>query len=194
MIFNKDLLDKIDSENKSIKNEINLILQKNEDFQKNIIEKLNILDSKINSFDNNLNKLNLKFDEELKKIKNISLDLNKELEQIKLSKNTMVSKIYSDLSKELNDQMKFIKTDMNSYNNLKESFSKLLNESSSIVSNIEKLNKISKNINEIDFTMSRYSKQIDLSDKEKLRLMAQIESLQKVISAERKFKRKGFQN
>jgi len=123
---------------------------------------------------------------ETPKLVALGVDLNREIEQFKLSRTNIIATITTDISRQLNEGIRKIKTDIEAYETLKASFVRMFVETDKITENIALFNNAISSLKEIDYSLSRYSRQVELADKEKLRLMQQIDSLQKIISIERR--------
>jgi len=117
-----------------------------------------------------------RFEEELKDIKQIkkAIEVNL-LNEVKTSLNDKFSEALHKLS-----------THIGNYNELSEKSSEIKHQLSSLQSEIKKLQSISSNLREKDFEMEKFAKQLLELDKEKLELMRKIDSLERLVSKQRK--------
>lgn len=190
MFITKDVETKIESFSESLNSSLTQVNEKLDSLKNDLFIELKEIKEKLFEVDLFNQKLIYDFNLELKKIKTTTTDLNRELDSIKLSKSNMISKLSSEIHSEMNNQMKLMKTDFDSYNNLKNQFLSVGAQSLKAQNNLEKLNKIMSNIKTLDFTLTSYAKQVNLVDKEKVALMKRVNDLERIISAERRNKRR----
>ena len=113
-------------------------------------------------------------------------DLNKEVNDFRLVKSRMQEKIFTDVNSKLKEYMEDLKTDYSNYKKIQPEFSNLKSMLDSLSIEVNKFLTISKNIKEKDFEMEKTASELMKLDKEKLELTRKIDTLQRVISAERR--------
>jgi len=89
----------------------------------------------------------------------------------------------------VNKEISSINAKTKKFESVEEDFAKLWNQVLLLEKQISKFNNIAANIKEVDFTLKRYMKEIELNDKEKLRLMKEIDTLKSIIAKMRRMQR-----
>ncbi|RLE37955.1 hypothetical protein DRJ17_05380 [Candidatus Woesearchaeota archaeon] len=129
-------------------------------------------------------------DRECERVKESTFNLNKEIMDFKLLKGRLYEKLVEQISMEIKDklfkQLDQIKTDIKIYNEVKENIKKLKAELDMLKEEITQFRKI---VKEKDFELTGYVNKITQMDQEKLRLMQQVKTLQKLVAAERRKQR-----
>lgn len=182
MILTKDVEKRVEELNSDVKALIEEIKASNS----SMIAALGKLNDRIDMIELHNGQLFTEFVSDVSKIVTLIEQFNSELNEFKLAKNNIISVISEDVGRQLNDTTTKLKTDLDAYNKAKESFSKLVREADSISENLVKFNKVMNNVNEVDFSLSKYVDKVNMQDAEKLRLMKQIDALERVISVERR--------
>ncbi|MBL7055670.1 hypothetical protein ISS07_02035 [Candidatus Woesearchaeota archaeon] len=130
------------------------------------------------------------FSEDLNIIKETRKDFEKELFQFKLLKAQMQKKIIDkfeeEMSAELKIQMESLQGDATQYQELKDNVSLISNQVNNLGEEIDKFMQISRNIKKGDFELTRFSHQLKDMDREKLELMRKIDTLERLVSKQRK--------
>lgn len=125
-------------------------------------------------------------------VSQIKDELQNELTDFKLLKTHLRKNIAEELTKEFREELIVhadrIKTDVKSYNDLKQNLTAIANELLVLKAEISKFNNISKSIKETDFELAKHAKNLQDSNNEKLELMRKIDTLQRLISFERRKK------
>ena len=130
--------------------------------------------------------------QELDDIKNIKSQINDELDDLKLLKtqikNQLVQELTKDFKTELQANVERIKTDVKSYNDMKQSLHSITSSIEQVKTEINKFNRIAVNIKETDFTLEKNAKKLkDFSD-EKYELLKKIDVLERMVGKERRRK------
>ena len=148
------------------------------------------INENIASINEKNNELLKNFNENMDSIKNIKNDFEKELFQFKLLKTQMqkqiLEKFEEELGKELNIQSEKLKSDAESYNELKENISSISQKTNSLSEEMNKFIDISRNIKKEDFELTRFANKLMDMDKEKLVLMEKINTLERLVSKMRR--------
>jgi chromosome segregation ATPase len=138
------------------------------------------------------NKLIDHLSKELVEIRETKNAINKEVYDFKLLRSDIQKKIInefsSEIKKDLDSMFNQLKTDVDSFNKLKQKVlasKSILDES---LEEIKKLNAISSRIKESDFELSKYARHLMENDREKLELMKKIDSLERLIAKMRRNK------
>jgi len=130
------------------------------------------------------------FNNDLDMIKETRKDFEKELFQFKLLKAQMQKKIIDkfedEMKGELKIQMENLKSDAKQYQELKDNVFLISKQVSSLGGEIDKFVEISSNIKKEDFELTRFSHQLKDMDREKLELMRKIDTLEKLVSKQRR--------
>lgn len=191
MLFTKDSKEKINNLNNSVNALTDIISElkdsiissnsKLNDSIENLSSRLDVVESKV--IDINRDFLS-KYDE----ITKLSKSLNSQVDEFKISRNNMASKIIVELSSQFNDQVKKMKIDLNNYNVLKQSITELFSKTDDMKSNIDKFNLVMKEVKKVDFTLDKYAKNLHNNDREKLKLMKEVDNLQRIVASQRRRK------
>lgn len=135
---------------------------------------------------NNQKELFLNFKENFDIIKNIREDLEKETYNFKLLQNHLQSRILDKFETEIRENItkniEKLKTDVSNFNKLKENISDIALNFQEFKDAITNLTQISKKLKPQDFELSKFADKIFETDKEKLNLMKEIDTLQRLIS------------
>lgn len=164
-------------------NALNEVKTEVESLKQNISENINGINEKNNEFLKN-------FNENMDLIKTVRHDFEKELFQFKLLKTQMqkqiLEKFEEELGKELNIQSEKLKSDAESYNELKENISSISQKTNSLSEEMNKFIDIGRNIKKEDFELTRFANKLMEMDKEKLVLMEKINTLERLVSKMRR--------
>jgi len=118
--------------------------------------------------------------------------LEREVDDFKIMKNKMQKYVLEQMSEEFRKELiiniERLKTDVASFNELKKEVSIIALKSNKLWAEIDKLTEISGKIRKEDFELSRYAQKLMAEDREKLRLMRQVDALERLISHERRRK------
>ena len=135
---------------------------------------------------NNQQDLFLNFKENIDLIKNIRQDLENESYNFKLLQNHIQSRILekfeSEIKENLIKQFEKLKIDISNFNKLKDNLSIITENSEELKEQINKLLIISKNLKQQDFELNKFANKIFEADQEKLKLMKEIDALQRLVS------------
>ncbi len=144
------------------------------------------INSNISDINGKHSELFKNFGEDINIIKEIRHEFEKELFQFQLLKTQlqkkMMEKFEEELGKELKIQMETLKTDSESYSNLKENVTKVSEKINTLSEEINKFIMISGNIKKEDFELTRFANKLQESDREKLDLMQKIDALERLVS------------
>lgn len=118
--------------------------------------------------------------------------LEREIDDFKIMKSKLQQSLFEELSaeyrKELMVAIERLKTDVASFNELKSEIATIAGRTMKLSGEIEKLTLISSRIKREDFELSQYARKLMETDREKLRLMKQVDALERLISHERRRK------
>lgn len=123
-------------------------------------------------------------------LKHIFEDLRDQINDFKIIKGQLAKKLFENMKKELqhnmNSSFEHLKTDVNQFNTLKIKMESVCSQVDNLEAEIKKFNEIAKNIKQQDFCLTKYAKKLESQDREKLTLMKQIDSLQRLLGKERR--------
>lgn len=117
-----------------------------------------------------------RFEEELRDIKHIK----------KAIETNLLNEVKTSLNEKFSDALHRLNIHIGNYNELTEQSSEIKQQLSSLQSEIKKLQLISSSLKEKDFEMEKFAKQLLELDKEKLELMRKIDTLERLVSKQRK--------
>lgn len=125
------------------------------------------------------------------KLKEATKQIEKATSEIQVFKPSVETKLINQLTQkmeaELANATNKIYAEANGFAQAKEIFSKHLKQSKETVEEMEKLRAVISKIDEKDFTLEEYAKQLDKNDREKVKLLKRIDELESMIA---KMKRK----
>lgn len=178
-MFNKKELQEIEEKlNKisdKIENQDSLLKEFNDNNNSNVKEIKTSIDSisqkQVTYFD--------EFDKNLSNFTELNLMYRKEFDNLASIKHQTTEKLLEKVEKELKQE---IQKHLSNLDLEKQEFSKINKELDSLKQEIHKLMSISETIKTIDFELNNYIKKITEQDREKLRLMGQVDDLQKLIA------------
>jgi len=175
----KDQIDVIKNNINHTSNSMDSLKSEVQALKEQINENINTISDKNNEFFKN-------FDENIDVIKNLRHDFEKELFDFKLLRSQMQKKIIEkfeeELGKELKIQIEKLRTDSESYNELKNNIIEISGKVNNLSGEINKFTEISSNIKKEDFELTRFANKLHESDREKLALMQKIDALERLIS------------
>ena len=173
-----------------IKNNLNYTTNSMNDLKTEIGTLKQQINEDISSINDKNNEFFKNFDENLNLIKTTKQNFEKELFDFKLLKSQMQKKIIEkfedELDKELKIQIGTLRTDADSYNELKENITKIADKVNNLSEEINKFTAISSSIKKEDFELTRFANQLREADKEKLELMEKINTLERLVSKMRR--------
>jgi len=134
------------------------------------------------------------FNEFMHELAKLKSDFSQIVNDLRNAKVELINKVSDNLvrkfSNEIMSHVERVKTDVKMYNEFHE-FAKQYQQSlESIKQEIDKFKSISQQIKETDFELAKYAKKLAQNDKEKLRLMREIDTLKTLVSKERQKKRR----
>jgi hypothetical protein len=169
-----------------IKNNLNYTTNSVNELKADISSLKQDINDNISDVNNKNNEFFKNFDENINLMKNIRHDFEKELFQFKLLKTQMqkklVEKFEEELDKELKMQTENLRTDADSYNELKENLVQITDKVNGLGEEINKFLVISKGLKKEDFELTKFANQLVQMDKEKLELMQKIDTLERLVS------------
>ncbi|MFT4303365.1 MAG: hypothetical protein ACMXYG_02285 [Candidatus Woesearchaeota archaeon] len=176
-------IEAIKNEIVDIKKELNSTLSFIKKFNQESIKSLNdkniLLDEKIklqDELNNKINKTSIEFEKELNEFKTMRTRLQ----------TTIANQVSNDIKKELNVYIMNVKHHVESLNNTCQEIKQISSNTGKVVQSIDYLNQISKSIKKEDFELSKYAKELEKNDREKLELLRRIDSLERLLSKLRK--------
>jgi uncharacterized phage infection (PIP) family protein YhgE len=180
----KEVHDKLTSHNENLNKQSEIIQTMHSD--------ISGLKTNLTEFHNNSSEHFNLVKKELDEVKDIKSQINNELDDLKLLKTQLKQKVVDDLTtefkKELLTNVERIKTDVKSYNDMKNSLQTINSSIEQVKLEMNKFNKIASNIRETDFTLEKHAKKLhDFSD-EKHSLLKKIDALERMIGKERRRK------
>ncbi len=178
-MFNKKELQEIEEKlNKisdKVENQEKLVKEFNDNNNSNVKEIKSAVDSitqkQVTYFD--------EFDKNLSNFTELNLMYRKEFDNLASIKHQATDRLLEKIEKELKQE---IHKHLSNLDLEKQKFSDLNKDLDSLKQEIHKLKSISETIKTIDFELNNYIKKITEQDQEKLRLMRQVDELQKLIA------------
>ncbi|MBD3259805.1 hypothetical protein GF371_04220 [Candidatus Woesearchaeota archaeon] len=129
------------------------------------------------------------FKQSLSEINKLKNKLETSTNALILIKDNIKNNLINDMKKEIEKEVKAINDETVKYFELK----KDINESANLLLNFKnhvvKLNLLAEKINPADFELEKYFKNMENQNKEKLRLMQEIDRLQSLVARERRKRR-----
>ncbi len=126
------------------------------------------------------------FDSESKRVKETADRLNNCVNSINLALRQMPNDIFHQLRQEMDESIKKVKLELDSYNNLKKEMSGINSEVKETRKELNKFKEISSKLKSADFDLTKYQKILEENDREKLQLMKKIDTLERLISKMRR--------
>jgi len=116
--------------------------------------------------------------------------LEKEVYDFKLLKsqlqNNLLKKFEEELEKELQVNTSKIQEDLKDFESMHEKVSALVSKTDSVSGEIDKFTEISSKIKKGDFDLSKFARDLEKSDGEKLMLMKKIDTLERLLAKMRR--------
>ncbi|MBI3034421.1 hypothetical protein HYY72_04640 [Candidatus Woesearchaeota archaeon] len=160
------------------------------DEQKSSIEALGREVSGLSSEIGSLKKSNHELSDGVKAAADSVRQLNAELEDsvtdLKLLKSQLQSRVAEKIESEFRVLLSRFEKDVESIGRMKAEMAGFASEASRLKAEVERLNRISSSIKSADFELADYARRLAADDAEKLRLMRQIDSLERLVSRLRK--------
>lgn len=129
-----------------------------------------------------------------KEFSEIKESFAKELYDFKIVKSDVQKKIMEKFDKEIHDELaknfSKIKTDLDTFNKLKSDIELISSKTVKATEEIDKFNKIAKQVKEGDYNLSKYAKELAKADSEKVALLKKIDTLERLVSKQRRSKGK----
>jgi len=126
-----------------------------------------------------------------KKLKEATKEIEKATSEIQVFKPSVETKLINQLTQKMESELanatNKIYAEANGFAEAKEVFSKHIKQSQETTDEMEKLRNIISKIDEKDFTLEAYAKQLDKNDREKVKMMKRIDDLENMLA---KMKRK----
>ena len=118
--------------------------------------------------------------------------LEKEVDDFKIVKSklqkTVLEQLSQEFRKELQQEIDRLRTDVDSFNHLKHEVMAVAVRTTKLAGEIDKLAEISGKLKKEDFELSKFAQKLMQYDREKLRLMRQVDMLERLVSQERRRK------
>lgn len=125
------------------------------------------------------------------KLKEATKQIEKATSEIQVFKPSVETKLINQITQKLESELanatNKINAEANGFAQAKEVFSKHLKQSKETIDEMEKLKTVISKIDEKDFTLEAYAKQLDKNDREKVKLLKRIDELESMLA---KMKRK----
>lgn len=196
------MLDKIKKAITSI-DEVQTIKKELLNVKKELSSSKKIFDETLKEFENALSKQNeqnsialKEKDQSIKKIKNIAEEFEKSLNEFKIMKSNLQTKVVqevsSDIKKELNVYVMNVKEKISQLDEAGKEILKVSENTSEMLKVFSDLRDISKKINKEDFILSKHAEELRRNDNEKLELMKKIDNLERLIAKQRKSNNKAM--
>jgi hypothetical protein len=181
MIFGKDT------------EEIKEILKSSEEKLKQLVEKLEKNDSifddfkkdvssKIENIDKKKNIESKNFEESLSRIISIADEFERSIDSFNNIKNRLDDSLLRKITELTDTEIAAIRKKMNEINEVEGEFKELVLEVSRLKSEISKFNEASLHIKEIDFTLHKHARDLEIADRKKLELEKENEMLKSVMA------------
>jgi len=181
----------IDEHNKKIEESISQTSKLKDELGK-VNEGISDLKKSMNDLKFRHKDLENNFKESSGMINGIKEEFDEELSDLKVLKSklqtSIIEKLSEDFRAELLSHVERIKTDSSSYNQLKDEVSEIALKTNKLGKEIEKFIAISQNIKKSDFELTGFAKRLLEMDNEKLSLMRKIDTLERLLSRERRTK------
>ncbi len=115
-------------------------------------------------------------------IKGLNEELADSISDLKILKTQLQSKIGDKIEAEFKALLSRFEKDVESVSKLSREMQGITTEVATLKTEIEKLTKIGSTVKTMDFELTNYAKRLTADDAEKLRLMRQIDTLERMIS------------
>ncbi|MAG16330.1 hypothetical protein CMO88_04680 [Candidatus Woesearchaeota archaeon] len=126
----------------------------------------------------------------LRTVKELKEQLGESIDSIKIISSTIQNNLVRKTTDELNNLTQEISSKLSGSENLKkeveDTATSVKNELNNLGDEIKKLQTVSSSIKAEDFELSKFSNQLQAADNEKLKLMRQLDSLQRLVSSLRR--------
>ncbi|MEA3430514.1 MAG: hypothetical protein U9R08_04540 [Nanoarchaeota archaeon] len=126
------------------------------------------------------------FKEELEKVKDFNKQFDGLVEDFRIQKQKMQEAVYERTSAGINKEIDRLKADVNRYNELKKDMDSISTVIINLRDEAKRFKEISEKIKKQDFELIKFTKHVKDIEKEKSNLNNKIDSLQRLISAERR--------
>ena len=115
-------------------------------------------------------------------------DFSKELSEFKLAKSRMESKFQDAVQRDLKQYIADLRQNLSGFHDVSKETVVLTKDLRSARAEIDKFNAIAKKLQEKDFDLFKFSKQLEAMNREKLNLLKKIDFLEKLVARERRRK------
>jgi predicted nucleic acid-binding Zn-ribbon protein len=119
-------------------------------------------------------------------IRDAKTEFIEEIKDFKVKKTSMQKQMMERADNELGVSLDRIKTDVARYNGLKRDMDAINNSIIELSDEISKFKRVSSNIKASDFEATKFANKVFDADREKIRLMKEVETLKHLISKERR--------
>ncbi len=188
IINSKDSIDEINAKLEEQFLRLNIVSRESSELKKEFSQ----IKEEIKDITEKQGKIMRELFESLNKISEARKVLEKEVDDFKILKSkmqkTMLEQMSDEFRRELMSNIERLKTDVASFNELKKEVESIAARTNKLGIEIEKLIHVSSRIKKEDFELTKYAQKILAADNEKLRLMRQIDVLERLISRERRRK------
>lgn len=181
--FSKKINQSIERIEKSIEasgNNFNSLIEKK---HSDVLDKIRDVDER-NSF------LGKELEKEISKFKRLNENLKKRVDSLRILENWLRENFIKEVKSEMSNKMDFLDQTTADYNKFRDSLLNTKSKLMKIEEEIAKFLHISNSIKQADFELSKYAREIEKEDREKLRLMRENENLKHIISKERRSRRR----
>ena len=122
--------------------------------------------------------------------------LEREVDDFKIMKSRLQQSLFEQLSEEYRKELlvaiERLKADVASFNSLKQEIFSIAARTTRLAGEIDKLTAISSKIRKEDFELHQYAAVLQRQENEKIRLLRQIDALERLVSRERRKKSTTF--
>ncbi len=115
-------------------------------------------------------------------VQNLNSELEESTTDLKVLKGHLQTRIADKIEEEFRSLLSRFEKDVDSIGKLNSEIMTIHTEISRLRAEIERLSKVSSSIKSMDFELSNYAKRLQADDAEKLRLMRQIDSMERLVS------------
>ncbi|MBW3003066.1 hypothetical protein KY328_00815 [Candidatus Woesearchaeota archaeon] len=126
------------------------------------------------------------FKEELEKVESFNKQFDGLIEDFRIQKQKMQETVYERATSDLNKEIDRLKTDVSRYNELKKEIDGVSSLILDMKNEASKFKEVSSKIKDQDFELVKFSNKVAQIEKEKQELMSKIDTLQRLISRERR--------
>ena len=130
-----------------------------------------------------------KIEEQLHSIEKVKTEFEKSVRRFIELQRHVESFIYDELSDAIKNSIGKLGSDVDRYSDVKKEIERTVSQIASLNAEIGKLKAIAGEIKQADFELGKYARELEKTDGEKLRLMREVDTLQRLVSKLRRGQR-----